>query len=175
VILRKRKGNAGFNLVELMVVLLLFAIIVLAIFGVLLVGRQSWKTGETQLELQQESRRAMEKIVNELRQSGQISIDPGPVTPIAFQIPEDTDSDGDVIDGSGNVEWGGQITYSWAGTGSPLIRVSGGVTTILANKVQNIQFTRNADVIEILLQVQKDALQGRTLQSTLYSRVKLRN
>jgi len=180
----------GFTLVELMVVIFIFSIIMAATFAVLSIGRQSWHTGSTQVELQQETRRAMDRMVKELRQSGQTTIvgvlaDGNPYFAITFQLPEDAGSDDDALDGTGNIEWGNQITYSLAG--NQVQRASAGSTTILANKVATLEFKRSPDnpmtpdvdesnIIEISLQAQKDALPGgRQMQSTLNSQVTLRN
>lgn len=59
----------GFTMVELLVVVLIFTVISIAIFGVLLTGRQSWYAGNTQIELQEESRKAMRIMVKDLRES----------------------------------------------------------------------------------------------------------
>ena len=86
----------GFTLVELMVVMLIFAIIMAAIFGVLVMYRRSWQIGVTQVELQQGIRWAMSRMVNELRQSrtGKITDVPADGTPsnrATFYMPEDID------------------------------------------------------------------------------------
>ncbi len=172
----------GFTLLELMVVIFIFSIIMAATFGVLSMGTQSWHTGSTQVELQQETRRAMDWMVKEIRQSAEDAIPsmPNPSlsynsNSITFRVPDDIDGDGDVIDVGGDIEWGNTITYSLLG--NQVQRTSVGVTTVLANRVVNLQFTKaaNIPIIEISLQAQKDAVPGRAMQSTLNSQVTLRN
>ena len=178
--------RAGLTLIELMVVILIFLIISAAIFGVLSVGRQSWRTGSTQVELQQETRKAMDWMIKEIRQSG---LDYGPKyagqviglaaddnfhNTITFRKSEGWDNTNAWID------WGNQVTYLLGGlNGEQLLRTSGGSTIILANKVVSLQFKRPSatpKVVEISLQAQKDAMPGgRTMQSTLNSQVTLRN
>lgn len=182
----------GFTLVELIVVIFIFSIIMAAIFAVLSMGRQSWHTGSTQVDLQQETRRGMDRMVKELRQSGQTKLftiiggvtapfpaNNTPYNTIIFQKAQGWDSVNDVIN------WGNQITYSLAGNQAQ--RASAGSTTILANKVATLEFKRSPDnlmtpdidesnIVEITLQARKDALPGgRTMQSTLNSQVTLRN
>jgi len=102
----------GFTLIELMVVIFIFSVIMAATFGVLSIGRQSWHTGSTQVELQQETRRAMDRMVRELRESGSTHISiPVGGSSITFQVPIDEDTidttvDDDVLDVNGNIEWG---------------------------------------------------------------------
>ncbi|MBU3933383.1 MAG: prepilin-type N-terminal cleavage/methylation domain-containing protein [Candidatus Omnitrophica bacterium] len=198
----------GFTLVELMVVIFIFSIIMAATFGVLSTGRQSWHTGSTQVELQQETRRAMDRMVRELRESGSthISIPVGGGS-ITFQVPIDEDIidttvDDDVLDVNGNIEWGAggnlgrSIQYLLGGlnnrqllrrvlNGYP-IGVQVGADVILANNIRSDSPPPNAlmfvgspagnpIVISIEVSAQKDAVPGRTMQSTLNSQVTLRN
>ena len=174
----------GLTLVELMIVLLIFSIILGAIFAIMNVSRTSWQTGNVQVEMQQETRKGMDRMLSELRQSGQTVITGVPAngasySSVTFQIPEDSDSDGDVTDGSGNIEWSAQITYSLGGLdGEQLLRASGGSSTVLANKITSLQFSRAAgtpNILEISLQAQKNTAQGTTIQSTVNSQVNLRN
>lgn len=173
----------GFTLVELMVVVLILLIIIAGIFGVLNVGRQSWYTGGTQVELRQETRKAMDRMVKELRQSEtaviSVPADDSWYNTITFQVPEDTDGDGDVIDADSNIEWGNQITYSLGGLNNEqVLRTSSGSTAVLANDVVSLQFRRSTatpNIVEISLQAQKDAMPGRTMQADLNSQVSLRN
>lgn len=215
----------GFTLVELMVVVVIFLIIIAAIYGVLSMGRQSWHTGNTQVEMQQETRKAMDRMVKEIRESGyftdnstvpptvypKVSITGGG-TIITFQVPVDDESDGivddDVLDATGNIEWGAvddagidrlgwSIQYLLGGLNNrQLLRrifnnypagagVQVGTDVILANNIRSDNPPPNAlnfgdpagnlTIISIEVTAQKDAVPGRTMQSTLYSQVTLRN
>jgi type II secretory pathway pseudopilin PulG len=171
-----------------MVSVLVFSVIVVAILGALLIGKQSWQTGETQLELQQETRKGMARMVAELRQSG---VSYAPEYPAQNMVIAVAGTNNTIIfrqaQGWDNtnvrVDWVAErITYALGGANNDkLIRTTindAGTTTstdVLANRVQSLQFTRNSDVVDILLQVQKDSIPGRTMQSTLFSRVRLRN
>jgi len=194
--------NRGFTLVELMVTMLIFSIIIATMFGVLSVGRQSWYTGSTQVDLQQETRKAMGRMVKELRKTGSdhVTIDNGGAR-ITFQVPVDWDSDGDVVDNNGDVEWGaeanldGSLQYYLNSSNRGLLRrvLDGypngnqvGVDTTLANNIHSDSPPPNAlmfigspalnpAVINIEVTAQKDTARGRSMQSTLYSQVTLRN
>jgi len=192
----------GFTLIELMVVALISLIILAVIFGVLSAGRQSWRTGSTQVELQQETRKAMDWMVKELRESGPAQANiTGGGSIITFQVPVDWEPDGDVVDNNGNIEWGAEdnlgrsIQYLLGGLNNrQLLRkvLNGfpvgaqvGVDRILANNIRSDSPPPNAlnfgdprgdlTVISIELTAQKDAISGRTMQSILNSQVTLRN
>lgn len=174
----------GFTLVELMVVFLIFTIIMGAIFAVLTMGRTSWYSGNTQVEMQQETRRGMDSMVRELRQSGSTTIVGVPAdgnfyNSITFRVPQDADGDGDVLDVSGNVEWGNQITYSLGGLGGQqLLRTEGSQVVVLANSIVSLQFRRQAatsNIVEMTLQSQKTTIPGHLIGTTINSEVMLRN
>ena len=118
--------RAGFTLLELMVVVAIFSIIIGASYALLNAGRTGSYTGYTKIELQEDSRRAMEAIVAELSQSvfTRVGIGAGggsityqtPVEVDASGIWVDTDSDNqndfyleNTLDGSGNVRWGAYL------------------------------------------------------------------
>jgi prepilin-type N-terminal cleavage/methylation domain-containing protein len=63
------KGNSGFTLVEMMVVVLIFSLLFGIMLTIYLNSYQSWRTGRGALIEQQEARRAMDNIVSLLRPS----------------------------------------------------------------------------------------------------------
>lgn len=191
--------RCGFTLVELMVVGLIFTLISLAIFGVLSVGRQSWCTGSTQVQLQQETRKAMDWMVKGLRESGSTHAnitESGSI--ITFQVPVDQDNDGDVLDSSSDVEWGAEGNLGWSieyslsneqilrkvfNNADPRVEQT---SKVLANNIRSdnpppnaLMFIGSPGVnptgISIEVTAEKDAVPGRTMQSTLNSQVTLRN
>lgn len=193
--------KSGFTFVELMITLLVFSIISLTLWSVLSTGKDSWHRGVTQIELQQETRKAMDWITKELRQSGlghaQIS---GAGTVLTFQVPVDWDNDGDIVDDAGNIEWGADGNKDWAiqyfrNNNRQLLRRTldaypngnqTGSDKILANNIRSDTPPPNAllftgtpvaapTVIGIELAAQKPALPGQLLQATLESQVTLRN
>ena len=143
----------GFSLVELMIVLAIFSTILGAIYGVLSMSRSSYQTGDIQIVVQQEARKAMDKIVTELREGSSVNLsDEFPFTITGQTIKYE------VVDG--------QLQRA----------VQGGATTILANNVANIQFTLyGSDMVRITLTTQKNTLLGRTITTNLSSQVTLRN
>lgn len=167
-----------------MIVLCVFTIISGAIFAVFAMGNISWYTAEVQLIAHQNARGGMDAIIRELRQTRSSAIADVPAddnyyTSITFRIPEDTDGDGDVLDNSGAIEWSDTIQYSLGGLDNKqLLRTTGGAYSVLANNVTSLQFRRQSTVpnlLEISLQTQKSTPEGRTIQMSLSSKVRLRN
>lgn len=169
----------GFTLVELMIVMLIFSIILGAVFAVMNIGKTSWHLGDAQVEMQQEARKGMDWMTKELRQSGSSAIIGVPAdgnfySTITFRVPDE-----DGIDANGNIDWGNQISYSLGGlNGQQLLRTVGGESTVLANRVVNLQFGRQVatpNIVEITLQSQKTAIPGHLMSATLNSQIRFRN
>ena len=155
------KGTrAGFTLVELMTVAVIFLIVFTAIFLVLTMGRRSWQIGSAQVELQQEARRGMDAMIKELRQAS--SIDPTTFT---------DDLSNNII----RFTLSGQ-TVQFAVNGGQLQRTPTGVTPILAHDIENVQFRLlGGRAIYITLSTQRTTPLGRLVNVSLNSQVYLRN
>ena len=172
----------GFSLVEILITVLLFSLVFMASFAVLTAGKNSWYTGDVEVEINQEIRKGLLTMNRQLRQSRSSVItgvfpDGNYYNSITFKIPEDIDADGDVIDALGNMEWSDDITYS-LNARNQIIRTLSGNTTILANYISNLQFRRPAgspDVIQIYVTAQKETALKRTLTSDIMSSIRMRN
>lgn len=143
----------GLSLIELMITLLVFSVVLGAIYGVMTMGRSSYQTGDIQIAVQQEARKAMNKITTELREASSVNLS----NEYPFTI------------------WGQKIKYKV--TDNQLQKVvQGGSTTVLANNVASIQFTLyGGDIVYISVSTQKNTFLGRSLSANLTSQVTLRN
>lgn len=145
-------------------------------------GQSSWYTGDVQIELNQEIRKALLTINKELRQSASSVISDVPpddfyYTSITFRVPQDTDGDGDVISATGSMEWSDDINYS-LNANNQIVRLTTSGSSILANNISNLQFRRlsgNPDIIEIYITAEKSTVPGRDLTAGITSSIKLRN
>lgn len=172
----------GFSLVELMVAVFIFSLIFAAIFMVLSSGEISWYIGDARVLLNQEIRKPLLTINKELRQSRASVISGVPAddnfyNTITFKLPEDTDGDGDVVDGLGNMEWSQDITYSLSAN-NQIIRTAASGSSVLASNISTLQFMRpagNPDTVQINIAAQKKAVTGRNLQSGITTSIKMRN
>ncbi len=170
--------NKGLTLIEITIVAFLFSIILVSVFSALGVARTSWKSGASQITVQQEARRGLNQMTKELRQARLATIagvptDGAGYPSITFQIP-------DTITASGTT-WSSNIQYSIGGlNNTQLIKTQDGNQRILANNVSLLTFTRNVaepDVIDISIGVQKDTFSGFTATQsniTLNSKAKVR-
>lgn len=176
----------GFTLIEILVATFIFSLIFIAVFMVLAGGKASFFTGDAAIEIHQEIRKVLLTMDKELRQSRSAVISGVPaddkfydarIFPLTFKIPEDLDSDGDVIDASGNIEWSGDITYS-LNANNQIIRMTSTSTSVIANSISNLQFMRasgNPDIVQINISTQKTTNLGRTLNDTFTYLIKMRN
>lgn len=160
-----RRPLKGFSLVELLTVIIIFALLLVAIFAVLAAGRRSWQIGSAQIQVQQEARRAMDSMIQELR--GASAIDPSTfVNGVSNDVIRFTA-------GGQNLEFSLNVLGFNAGQ---LIRTEGATTTVLANNIQNIQFNLSGgNVVYITLTTQGTSIFGHPVQAAFNSQVVLRN
>jgi prepilin-type N-terminal cleavage/methylation domain-containing protein len=172
----------GFTLLETMIVLLIFGIVLGAIFTAMTMGRLSWYSGDAQVEVQQETRKGLSRMVRELRQTSSSFLQDGQ----GEDVPADGRYYGKItfkmpagLDDSGGIVWSDDITYSLGGLNNKqLLRTEGGQSIVLANNITLLQFRRGSttqELLEINLQAEKKTIREQIIQSTLSSQVKLRN
>lgn len=173
------KKSKGLTLIEIIIVVFLFTIILAAILTALATARTSWKSGSSQLSVQQEARKGLNAMTKELRQARLSTIagvpaDGGNYGSITFQIPEGISETG--------TTWSTNIQYSLGGlNNAQLLRVQDGAQRVLANNISALLFNRNLsspEVINISITAQKSTFPGfSAIQSNiiLNSEVKVRN
>ena len=196
-VMNKIKGGMGsgkgFSLVEVLVTVLIFSGLAAAVNAVLLVGDASWQTNNVQMELQQELRKAMDWMKDDLRQTGSAAITNVPVNPApdAVTYPDPADDPAyswystitfRMVSGvsGGKITWdSGTVQFVLGGTdSSQLQRVEGSTTKVIAQNIQSLQFRRLAaasNMVEVALQAQKDTFKGATINSSLEFKIQLRN
>ncbi len=170
-------GSAGMTLVEVMITVLLFSVLLGACLMLFLSGSETWMTTSTQVEIQQEIRKSVDWMKQDLLQAGASTITNVPAdgawyTSITFRTANGISS--------GAISWSADtITFQRGGTGSlQLQRVSGGQTRVLANSINTLQFRRQASssqVVEVNVVAQKNTIKGRTISSTATFKVDLMN
>ncbi|MFH1767728.1 MAG: hypothetical protein ABH858_01020 [Candidatus Omnitrophota bacterium] len=148
----------GFTFSEVLVSAGIMGFLALTIFAVLNVGGNLWQTDMILIELQQQSRLALDGMVREIRQSksSNITISDGGAR-IDFTIPNVTN------------------TISYYLSGAQIIREHpAGTTRLLANNVTSLQFSLSGEVVTVNLQAGK-TYKGRLLPFFLVEKVRLRN
>jgi prepilin-type N-terminal cleavage/methylation domain-containing protein len=170
----------GFTLVEILVATLILTLLIMAAFQVMEAGRSSWFTGDTSVQLRQEIIKTFIRMERELKETRPSQINLGSGTSgasLIFRIPQDNNADGTILDANGNVEWSDTITYALNGA-NQITRTASGNTTIIANNVIGLQFTRPVSPVNILqidITVRKTSILNRIIQDTGQIMVKMRN
>ncbi|HBO96860.1 MAG TPA: hypothetical protein DE315_04040 [Candidatus Omnitrophica bacterium] len=178
---RPFKNHQGVTLVELMVTVIIFAFILGICYSLLISGSDSWETNSARVELQQELRKAMDRMSQDLRQAGSASIVDVPADGNAYTSITFRKSAG--VSG-GNLVWDSSTTrYFLGGTGgTQLLRQVGAQTaSVIAQNIQSLQFSRQtstANVVNVSIQTQKTTLRRKMLTEkapSLTLKILLRN
>lgn len=172
-----KKKTLGFTLIEIMITVFIFLLLVGALFTILITGKTSWQVGNVRIELQQELRKGMDWITEELRQSGSSAISNVPANgtaypTISFRIPAGVTN--------GNIVWeSDEIQYLLGGLNNrQLLRQVGSEQRVLANNIISLEFSRQSltsNIVEIALETDKMTVRGHLVELDLDFQVKLRN
>lgn len=125
----KRQNSSGMSFLEMMVSITIFMVIVSSIFTVVYTGRLYWRVGTSQIDVQQEARRALSYMAKELQQTRVAFLEGLPTDDAVhawatFRIPQDNDGDYTVLDSIGQVdEWSNNIAYCLDTANRRLIRL----------------------------------------------------
>jgi prepilin-type N-terminal cleavage/methylation domain-containing protein len=170
----------GFTLVEVLVAVGILSFFIFSIFAVMDVGRASWFTGSLATEVHREIIKPFTIMEKELRETkaSQISMGSGEASAsITFKVPEDIDNDGDVLDATGNIEWSGNITYA-LNSSNQITRTASGATSILANSITSLLFTRPVsplNIVQVDVTARKTNALRRQIQEAGQIIIKMRN
>ena len=173
-------NRKGFSLVEISIAYAVLSVVILGALQLVDVQWKQFQAGELSSSLRMQIITAFSRVEKELKstQPAQLSLAAGATaTTLTFRVPQDGNNDGTVLDANGSLEWSGQITYALSNSGQ-LTRTTGGVTTVLANSVTGLTFTRPAaptDVIRVTVTSGRTTVLGRTLTDTDQISVQMRN
>jgi type II secretory pathway pseudopilin PulG len=120
----KRTGEAGFTLLEAVIVSVIFSALIVSIYETVTVGQNASTelTGRSQFE--GAARETMQRLQREFYRARVVAVDAPPLPPaLTYQLPVDADGDGDTTDASEEIEWGspepgddllgGQVRVEW--------------------------------------------------------------
>jgi prepilin-type N-terminal cleavage/methylation domain-containing protein len=169
--------NVGFTLVESIVTIVIFSFIAGGIYATLLAGDSSWHINSIQIELQQELRKAMSGMRDDLWQSGRAAITDVPADGAWYSTITFYKAAG--VSG-GKISWSSDTTqFLLGGTNmDQLQRIEDLTTKVMAQSISSLQFRRLAtapDIVEVALQAEKDTFKGGTMSDTLNFKIHLRN
>ena len=166
-------STRAFTLVEVMISVAIFTILFGACFTVLLSGSDSWQVNSAEMQLQQELRKAMDWLKEDLAEGGISTITNVPAdwnwySTITFKAPSGVTS--------GAITWGSN-TIQFVLSSNQLRRIEGATTKVIAQNISSLQFRRQAStphLVEVSLQAQKSSIKG-TISKTLSFKVQMRN
>jgi Tfp pilus assembly protein PilW len=171
-----RRQNQGVTLAEALFAVIFYILVITGCFVAFQVGSSSWQTNSTQVEIQQELRKAMDWLIEDLRQSGGSTVtdvlaDGTWKTTLTFKK--------SAGGGSGSNSWSATLQYSLGGSdGNQLLRNDSSTSQVIAQNIQSFQARRQAstpDIVEITLQGQKNTANGRTITISSQCKVEMRN
>ncbi len=137
-----RFNKKGFTLLELALVLAIFSIISAATFGFLTYARKSFYIGQGKVNLQHEVRKGLDEVVSNLREAKATTVsvpaNGSSYSTISFQTVDTIEDEGVDI---------GKVTFdefpvAYSVNNSQLIKTQGATTTVIANDMLSIAFTR---------------------------------
>ena len=182
--LKGARARQGMTMAEVLISALIFSVVLAACYALLIAGSDSWETNEAKIELQQDLRRSVDWITQDLRQAGSVSITNVPAdgawyTLITFRKASSVSG--------GSIVWDTDTTkYLLGGSDSTQLQRQIGSQTpkVIGQNFQSLQFRRqstSADVVDVTMQAQKKTPRGKNLtgkaaveQSTSF-KVYLRN
>ena len=155
------KNTKGYTLLELIVVLLLLSVILIGVYGILTTGNNIYIRDITLLDMEQQTRNAVDRIVREVRQaSSQIittNFNNTTNDKIVFTIPTATG-----------------IQYYLSGTN--LVReYPSGTTRNVASNISLLKFTLTGSLLQIQVRADKTIYSTNTISFPLVEKVRLRN
>ena len=168
----------GFTFVETLVTVLLYVMIAAACYTALIAGNSSWQLTSTMVELQQEFRKAMDFMTDDLRQAGSASITNVPADGVWYNTITFKKCNGVA---GGNISWAGNTVQYVLGTGAGanrLLHKSGGQDKVIAQDIQTLQIRRSLstpNLVEVSLLAQKNTSGGKLLSFNSNFSVRLRN
>lgn len=174
----------GYTLVEILVVIVVFSLLLGAIFEVMIMSNKSFSIGSTEQIIENQARQGLDNMVRELYETtwdveGQVAFSDANAT-ITFMLPVGADEvSGDLIWGAEGVS-GYKIRYTV--DNSRLVRiVLDGLNNpvsqkVLAADVQGLNFSSDANMLlTITLTIERKAASGNILTHKVSSNVSFRN
>lgn len=178
------RARRGMTMAEILISAAIFSVVLAACYVLLMAGSDSWETNEVKIELQQDLRKAVDWITQDLRQAGSVSITNVPANGTWYTLI--TFRKASSVSG-GSVVWDTDTTnYLLGGSDSTQLQRQTGSQTpkVIGQNFQSLRFRRqssSANIIDVALQARKKTPRGQNLtgkafvQDDLNFKVYLRN
>jgi type II secretory pathway component PulJ len=188
----KRINCAGFSLLEMTMVAAISTIIFLAFFSLLQFGNVQSQTTQTMMTLQENARRGLAAIAQEIRLSAPTRVTifdatcvtavvpaTNPGSCLQAQVPDPANP----VTGTFTANWGAAHTIRYSRNGADqVIRTDltavPQTNTVIANDVTGLTFTgssANPNVVTLTMTSQRTMANGRAIPLTMTSQAEVRN
>ncbi|MDD4899687.1 MAG: hypothetical protein PHT31_03535 [Candidatus Omnitrophica bacterium] len=170
----------GFTITEILIAACIFLVLVLSLFQSLDISRSLWFNDEVSVELRREIIKTFTNMERELKETRPALTNLASGTSSAtltFCVPQDNDGDETILNSFGDIEWSPQITYA-LNDSHQITRTVSGNTTIVANNVSDLLFTRPlspVNIIQVDITASKNSAFGRQIQDAGQITVEMRN
>jgi prepilin-type N-terminal cleavage/methylation domain-containing protein len=189
--------QSGFSLIEVMIVTTIFFVVLGAIFQVMSIGLYTYQSGDAMVAIQNQARRIVDKIANEIQAAGLSTISPTPpatgsegthtitfqcstgysgdsiqwgdVTTIAFGY-ESGETDNGVDDDGDTLIDEGLITRSVVSGESTVTETLG-----MWVKENGLSFNLNRSLLIITIEMERKDIRGEILETSLTTSVQIKN
>lgn len=157
---RRRPREAGFTLTEVSIAMGLSSVTSYLVLKMIVLTFGTYHTGEALMGHQEALDRASRVLAREIRQADEATL-LASGSSVVFQVPEDLDGDGTVLDAYGDLEFGGAIAFRH--TDGRLLReedrngngaiedVVPGERVVVANGVDGVTFTQEPEGVRVTL------------------------
>jgi prepilin-type N-terminal cleavage/methylation domain-containing protein len=190
--------QAGFSLLEVMIVTVILIVVLTAVFQVISTGMNTYNTSSALTEIQGQARRVLDRVARELQPAGLATISPTPpatgtpgthtitfqqnvgysgsaitwgdVTTIAFAYMAGETNDGADNNNNGLVDEGVVRMTVTPTAGAPLVNDLGAWV-----KEDGLTFNLDGNLLTIRIEMQKYNLRNELLEATLETKVQIKN
>ena len=173
---RNLKQPKGSILIEAVVAMSVFLLLLGLIFAILATGKNAWYIEDASIELQQELRKGIEVMMEDLRQTASAQIVGVPPNgtwydTITFCKPVNV--------AGGFIVWSPQTQFILGGlNGRQLLKRIGSDDQVIANNINSLQIRRqwlSRNIIEVSLSSDKTTVKGTQINNNINFQVKIRN
>jgi prepilin-type N-terminal cleavage/methylation domain-containing protein len=167
----------GFTLIEILIAMAIFVFLTAISLSLTYTSKEAWYSSATSIGLRQEIMKTLMTMEKELKQTRPSKTDlaiGANSTSISFKVPKNTN--GTVLDASGNIVWSDTITYSL--NSGQIRRNDSATTTVLSNNITSLLFIRPAsaaNLLQVNIGAQKTTTSQRVFQDTEQMMIKMRN
>ena len=152
-----QKNIRAFSLTELLIAISIFVIAIGAIYGVMLVGNNAWKTYENRIAAQREARKAIARMVRDFREASVI-----------------TPAGGNTFYTVDLTRGGTDITYEWSSSGAAahtLRRTVDTDETIIAQNISSLSVSQDSSSVTVTVTATKESAGGQTISATMSGKI----